>query len=452
MTDRNSAQANDLPRAWSANAAEARLSHQVPVIEPSVRPREGIRIPKIAIDVFWDSPQVAASLDRMAVDRVMSGARVNLRQGGIAAAIDHYEQAPTPNLVVVESRSSASAFLVELDRLAEVCDAGTKVLAIGHINDIVFYRGLLERGVSDYMLAPVDPVAVIEGISRIYGDGNAEKLGQVYAFIGAKGGSGSSTIAHNVAWTIARRFSSGVVLADMDLPFGTASLDFNVDQGQGVAEAIKDIGRLDSVLFDRLLMKCRDNLSLLSAPAELNSHYDLEERTVERLLEVAQSSVPFVILDMPHLWTKWSRNTLVSADEIVITATPDLASLRNARNLVDILRQARPHDPPPKLVLNQVGVPKRPEIKPDDFAKALQLQPLAVIPFEASQFGTAANKGQMIADVSTKGQASKAIGLIAEALTGRQEQKSSPRKLFGLGSLLTGLRRKSGGGSAKKAT
>lgn len=322
-------------------------------------------------------------------------------------------------------------------------------MALGRMNDIAFYRELLKRGVSEYMLAPVEPLAVIDAISRIYGEVNASRLGQAYAFIGARGGVGSSTLAHNVAWTLSRRLSSDVVLADMDLPFGTAGLDFNVDSGQGIAEAIKDINRLDEVLFDRLLTKCSDNLNLLSAPADLLATYDLQEHAIERLIEVAQSSVPFMILDMPHLWTAWAKKTLLSVDEIVITATPDLASLRNAKALINVLRQARPHDPPPKLILSQVGMPKRQEIKPADFSKALQTELMACVPFDASLFGEAANKGQMIAEISAKGPAAKAIGLIAETLAGRQDTKSSKGR-FGLGSLLAGIKRKSGVSPTKK--
>lgn len=413
-------------------------------------PREKLRIPRIAIDAFCDSSDFAASVQEMAADRLMARTRLTAYQGGITAAIRHYEQAPTPNLVIVESRSSGSAFLAELDRLAEVCDAGTKVMAVGHTNDIALYRELLKRGVSEYMLAPADPMALIAAVSRIYDGVNADRLGQVYAFIGTRGGTGSSTIAHNVAWTLARRLKSDVVLADLDLPFGTASLDFNVDPSQGVAEAIRDVGRLDEVLFDRLLTKCGDNLSLLSAPAELGASYDLDGGAIERLLEVAQSSVPFTILDLPHAWTSWSRSTLGAADEIVITATPDLASLRNAKNLVAALRQARPHDPPPKLVLNQVGMPKRPEIKPAEFVKAVQLEPIASIPFEASLFGAAANNGKMIAEVSSKGSAAKAFGVIADAMTGRREQTKGRNRFFDLGSFFRNAKSKPGPSSGKR--
>ena len=120
-------------------------------------------------------------------------------------------------------------------------------------------------------------------------------------------------------------------------------------------------------------------ISLLAAPASLDKSYDFAEGAFDPVLEVIQSNVPTVVLDVPHIWTSWARRTLIAADQVVVTAAPDLANLRNAKAIVDLLRNARPNDAPPKLILNQVGVPKRPEIKPEDFAAALQLMPTAVI-------------------------------------------------------------------------
>jgi pilus assembly protein CpaE len=246
-----------------------------------------------------------------------------------------------------------------------------------------------------------------------------------------------------VGWTIARRLSSDVAVVDLDLPFGTASLDFNLEIGQGVTEAIQDASRLDEVLLDRLLAKHSDHLSILSAPTNLEKVYDLHESAIEPLLEVAQSSVPFIMLDMPHLWTAWAKRALIAADEIIVTASPDLANLRNAKNLINVLKQARPNDPPPKLVLNQVGMSKRPEIKPADFAKALQINPTACIPFEPSVFGTASNKGQMIAQVSAKGAAPKAFTDIANAITKRSETKGTHIGRLDLAALFGRMRGKS---------
>src|SRR5262249_26995501 len=158
-----------------------------------------------------------------------------------------------------------------------------------------------------------------------------------------------------------------------------------------------------------------------------------------QLIDVAQSGVPVVILDLPHVWTGWLKKTLLSADDVVITVEPDLANLRNAKNLVDLLRQARKNDSPPRLVINKSGIAKRPEIKPDDFANALNLSPLAIIPFDAHLFGTAANNGQMIAEADAKSPISEHFDAIARAVTGRVEIKRQKRSV--LGPLLARLRR-----------
>ena len=393
-------------------------------------------IPRVTIQAFCDSPEIAATIEQAATDRRMSRAHVKVHTGGIGAAGDFYRTAPTPNLVVVESKLPAAQLIAGLDTLAEVCDAGTKVMVIGHSNDVTLYRGLLKRGVSEYLVAPADVPAIITAISNIYREASAEKLGQSYAFIGSKGGVGSSTVAHNLAWTMARMFGSDVILADMDLPFGTASLDFNLDPPQGIAEAVFGADRLDEVLLDRLLAKAEDHLSLLAAPATLDRAYDFGEGSFEQMLEIVQANVPVVVLDVPHLWTSWAKKTLIAADEVIITAAPDLANLRNAKSIIDFLKQARPNDSPPKLVLNQVGVQKRPEIKPDDFAAALQLEPIAVMPFDPQLFGTAANNGQMIAESNAKGIFAEMFEEMAQVVTGRKEVKKKKKGSFDLGPLM----------------
>jgi pilus assembly protein CpaE len=132
-----------------------------------------------------------------------------------------------------------------------------------------------------------------------------------------------------------------------------------------------------------------------------------------------------VVLDVPHQWAGWTKRILVSADDILVVAGPDLANLRNAKNLIDVLRTLRPNDRRPHYCLNQVGVPKRPEITPADFAKALESNPLAVIPFEPQLFGPAANNGQMIAEVSASHKSTEMFRQMAQALTGRAEAKRS---------------------------
>jgi pilus assembly protein CpaE len=188
--------------------------------------------------------------------------------------------------------------------------------------------------------------------------------------------------------------------------------------------------RIDTAFIDRLLSKCTDHLSLLAAPATLERVYDFGPEAFDSILDSLRTSIPCVVLDVPHMWSGWTRRLLVSADEILVVAGPDLANLRNAKNMVDLLRAARPNDHHPRYCLNQVGVPKRPEITPGDFAKALEDEPLVVIPFEPQLFGTAANNGQMIAEVSSSHKTADMFRLMATVLTGRAEAKRARGGLF----------------------
>jgi pilus assembly protein CpaE len=382
------------------------------------------QVPRITIAAYCETQSAADTLAAAATDRRMARATVDVRVGGIPHAIEMYRDTPSPDLLVLESRASSADLLCELETLAEVCDVETKVMVIGVSNDVMLYRELMDRGIADYLVGPVHVPSIIAAVGRIYRDSGSRKLGRTCAFIGAKGGVGASTVAHNVAWTLARDSSLNVVLADMDLPFGTVGLDFNIDAEQGIAEAIEDTGRLDELLLDRLLVQCNEHLSLLTAPTVLGRSYDFDETAFELMLETARAGAATVVLDVPHLWTAWARRTLVSADEVVIVAAPDLANLRNAKSIVEFLMQARPNDAPPKLVLNLVGVPKRPEIKLAEFSAALRLEPIAVIAFNPALFGTAANKGQMVASVSARSPACDAFAEIARVISGRSDAKA----------------------------
>ena len=412
------------PRHGDDQAAPAAAAAS-PIDAAEVRP-----VPRISIQAFCESPDVTAVVEAAASDRRMARAHVKVHTGGIAAAAEFYQDAATPNLIMVETKLSHDKIDAELNRLADVCDPGTKVIVIGHVNDVDLYRNLMRRGVSEYLVVPIDLLRVIKAIGDLYGERAAKPLGRTLAFVGAKGGVGSSMVAHNVAWSIARNFHHDVVVADFDLPFGTAGLDFNQDPTQGIAEAIHSPDRLDDVFLDRLLARCSDHLSLLAAPATLDRTYDFDENTFVQVIDVAQSGVPAVVLDLPHGWTAWKKKTLLAADEVVITAEPDLANLRNAKNIADLLRQSRKNDSPPRLVLNKTGIAKRPEIKPDDFAGALNLTPLAVIPFDAQVFGTAANNGQMVAETDAKSPIAEHFDVIARAITGRAEVKRQKRGML----------------------
>ncbi|MGE6739697.1 CtpF protein [Allorhizobium pseudoryzae] len=397
-------------------------------------------LPRISVHVFCESEGMHRVIERLGLDRRMAKVNLRVTSGSVSAAANMFASAPTPNLIVLETDAAPAGLLQELAPLAEVCDPSTRVIIIGRHNDITLYRELIRNGISEYLVAPVKMPDLLASIANIFVDPEAEPLGRSIAFIGAKGGVGSSTVAHNCAFGISSLFSTETILADLDLPYGTANIDFDQDPAQGIAEAVFAPERLDEVFLDRLLTKCSEHLSLLAAPSLLDRAYDFDRNSFLPVIEVLQRSAPVAVLDLPHVWCDWTRAVLAEADEIVITATPDLANLRNTKNMIDALKKLRPNDRSPHLILNQIGMPKRPEIAPSDFIEPLELEPIAIIPFDAPLFGNAANSGRMISEMDAKSPTAETFSQIAHVVTGRSTGKKNKRG--GLGKVLSLLGRK----------
>lgn len=380
-------------------------------------------VPRINIQAFCERQQTLDGIQAAFADRRMARAHGSVVSGGIPAAVRLYQTQSTPNLLLVESDAPRDALLANLASLAEVCQPDTKVVVIGHTNDVILYRELIARGVSEYMVAPIAPLHLVEAIATLYRSERATPVGRVIAFVGARGGTGSSTVAHNCAWEIARTAEVETTIIDLDLAFGTAALDFNLDASGGIMEALLQPERVDALLLDRLLVKLAGKLSLLGGPGGVDKDFTIEPHAVETIFTAMRASVPMIVLDVPNVWAPWVRFTLLHADQIVLTAEPDLASLRNARAMVDLLKGARPNDPPPCLVLNKTGVPRRPEIAAADFRKAIATDVTASIPFDPQSFGDAVNNGRMVLDMSPRAKAAEALRGLAHDLAGERAQK-----------------------------
>jgi pilus assembly protein CpaE len=385
--------------------------------------------PRVSVQAFCETDGVAAAVRSAGEDRRLGKAHVTVKMGGVAAAIESYHTVPTPNVIILETEGR-SDILAGLDDLATVCDPGTRVVVIGTAHDTAPYRELVRRGVSDYVIGPVSPLDVVRSICSLFSASEAMPVGRTIAIVGAKGGVGASTVAHNVAWAIARDLALDSVVIDLDLAFGTASLDYNQDPLQGVANAVFSPDRLDTAVMERLLAKCTDHLSLLAAPATLERVYDFGADAFDSIFDTLRLTTPCIVLDVPHQWSAWTKRILEGADDILIVAEPDLANLRNTKNMLNSLKASRPNDRPPLYCLNQVRMPKRPEINASGFAKTIESPPIAAIPFDSRLFGTAANNGQMIAEISAGHRTTETFLQIAQQLTGHGVTKKRRRSFL----------------------
>ncbi len=403
-----------------------------------MRPRA---IPGISIHAFCETGSTTEALQVASADRRLTRAHMEVTSGGIDAAVADCAEGRTPNVLVVETTLAGAQMLAKLSGLAGRCEPATKVMVIGQINDIALYRELIKRGISEYLVAPVSPAQFIEALAGLCGAPGGGESGSVIAFVGAKGGAGSSTVCHNTAWAMSEALKTEVIVADLDLAFGTVGLDFNQEAMEGMAEALQAPERLDEAALDRLLTKCSQHLSILAAPVALDRDYDISPGACRAVLDALRQYAPFAALDLPHAWAPWVKQVLLHSDEIVITAAPDLANLRNAKNLVDLLESTRQNGKPPRLVINMARQRKRPDLSVEEFSSALDLDPALVIEFDGETFGFAANNGQMIEEFSRKARAAQQFRALALTLAQRTEPPEAERP-SPLAPLLDKLRRK----------
>lgn len=397
--------------------------------EPALEVASGARlIPRITIQAFCEHSQTAQLVESAVHDRRMSKVALTTHNGGLEGAIETYKANPTPNLIIVETSLRPEEIPSGLERLAEVCDASTRLIVLGHVNDVLLYRELIRSGVSEYIVLPASAHAIVSAITELFAAEGAAPIGRTIGFLSAKGGAGGSTVSHNVAWAISQHLRQDTLILDMDFAFGTAGLNFNQDPPHGIADAIGNGQKMDGTMLDRLASKAANHVNLLTAPVVLDRTFDFEEREFEQVVELSQKSTPIVVLDIPHIWSAWVRHTIATIDEIIIVAEPDLANLRNAKNLADTIKALRPAESEPMLVINKVGMPRRPEIAPNEFATSVECRLLGQITFDAATFGTAANNGQMIAEVSANNRANEVFRTIGMHVTGRNAPEKSVSK------------------------
>lgn len=379
-----------------------------PTPPPSREPERCRPLPAISVHMSWDRPEAETLLRELAADPRLARAEIALRRGGLDSAIHN-----SADLFVLDSDLDGPAMLAALDRLrAHAPDAC--VVMLGAVNDIMLLRELAARGVSDYIVLPAKAADVARSLCALFAD---VAPAQVIAVIGARGGIGASTVARNVAWSIAERQGRKTTLVDLDLSFGSVAASFQREPQLSVTDVIQ--AEDAEAALTQALSPATERLRLLAAPAKTAS-LELEPIEFDALLANARRTASHVVLDLPHAWEPWVRAALREADEVVVVAGPDLASLRNADNMLKLLRSERDKASAPTIVLSMTGLPKRPEIPLKDFSQALCASPAITFAFEPELFATAEAGAKTIYEAMPDSKAALQLDALATMLTGHE--------------------------------
>ncbi len=407
-------------RRWSDPAdvlelhtpAPPSFPHEPDEIRPPARPR-----PAINIHVSWDRAPGADLAEQLAADPLLERCDISDAPGGVGGAAAYLAKINAPDLLILETTLKAGALLEAVDALGASLSPITRLFIVGDVNDVTLLRELARRGVMHYFLAPSNGAEITRSICDLHAEIDKSR---VIAIVGARGGAGASTVAHNLAWSLAERHDASTTLIELDIAFGATAFAFDQRPAHSLAEGVRDPQCIDESFVERVGAMQTERLRLIAAPALLGEDLKLERTSVGALIRNARRMSKVVVLDVPHCWDACIKDVLERANDIVIVAPPDPASLRNTKGLLDALRPPRPAGPEPMVALSMVGASKATEISEKDFAGAVGAHPIMALAFDPALFVGAAIKRQMLGESAPQSPPARQIDDLAELITGRK--------------------------------
>lgn len=352
-----------------------------------------------------------------------SGVSFHVGKGGVDAAVRYLENADHPPRLLIVDLSGAETPLSEVDRLADVCEASIVVLALGEAENVHLFRELIRSGIADYITKPLAPDLLAPYVrdrrDRISPASGPARRGKLVAFTGARGGVGTSTIAVGTAWTLANVQRRRVVLVDLDLHAGVASIQLGLQPG-GLTEALENFRRLDTMFLERTLAQHGPRLSVLSDEAPLRRDVVISPEALDAVVSALAEDFHYIIIDLPRHFGPLHTHVMGQARERMIVADRTLPAIRDAARLLDITRETLA---PARVILNDHHPGLRRLIPDTAIEKALGQSPDVEVEYDKGATNLGDNLGEPLA--ARRGPIATASGRIVDALSGR---KAAPRR------------------------
>ncbi|GER03921.1 hypothetical protein JCM17846_16030 [Iodidimonas nitroreducens] len=353
-----------------------------------------------------------------------------IHKGGIANAVRSLSVMRSPEFLVVDLSQSDDP-LADIGALADVCEPGTLVLAVGSRNDVQLYRDLLASGIHDYLLKPINGddlrATIAMALSaRAEPDVPASQplTKKSVAVIGVRGGVGASGLASGLAWILADDFSIDVGLLDLDLNFGTNALVFDLEPGRGLSDALENPNRVDSLFIERAMLKVSDHLSVLGSEAPLGDPMAPDSAALMHLQESLGEHFDLVLIDLPRTMASSYPGLLSTISDVVLVSELSLAATRDTIRMMGLLKnhapQARVH-----LVANKVPPLAQQEVSQKDFEASVEHGIDLLIPADPKSMLAASKQGKPLPQALPSSKPVQMMRNLAQTLAGDEAQAES---------------------------
>jgi pilus assembly protein CpaE len=341
-------------------------------------------------------------------------------KGGIVELISALKDIETPEVLVIDLNDSADV-MADVNTLSDVCDPGTRVIALGSMNDVNLYRDLIDSGIQDYLLKPVSfdtlhKAITSKPLSPDTVDDNG-RSGRLIAVSGARGGVGATTVAINTAWVLAHEMNQRVALVDLDLYFGSVALALDLEPGRGFREALENPDRIDGLFIERAMVRQSENLYVLAAEEDLENGFSFNRDALEMLLQTLRADFDCVVIDLPRFAARSQFSALTSPSSVIIVSDPSLAAMRDTMRMVK-LAGAMSADADVTVCVNRIRADKESGLAIKDFEAGAGLSIDVQIPENSKTSLKAEGDALPFVVADAKSRVSAALRHLAQRVSG----------------------------------
>lgn len=275
-------------------------------------------------------------LSAAALRKGLDGSNLVIRRGTIRNAIRMLET-DTELFALVLDISGIDDPFTELERLASVCPPDVRVSLIGESREIIFYRELMEIGVTEYLPKPLTRDMVLDMLRpKLLGDvptSQPDRGGHVISICGARGGAGATSIAINLALQLAEATKAKVALLDLHLQNGETAVMLGVQPGPGLRIALENPMRADTLFLERAAIDVNERVCLISADEDLDAQLDITEAGVRHVLGLLRQRFNYIVVDVPVPFGPSMHPVLMLSRHVLVLLEAEVTGLRNAHAL-----------------------------------------------------------------------------------------------------------------------
>ena len=364
-------------------------------------------------------------------------------KGGLRNAVQSLSISASPAILMVDLSESGDP-LNDINALAEVCEPGTVVIAIGQVNDVRLYRDLLGSGIHDYLLKPLSANQLRDALTNAQStfaaprnnENNEDREHISTAVVGTRGGVGASTLATSLGWLFATEHERPTALLDLDVHFGTAALTLDLEPGRGLTDAIDNPSRIDGLFIERAMVRANDKLAIMSAEAPINAPVMTDGTAFSQLGEEFRQAFEMTVIDLPRNMLINFPHLLTEVNVVTLVTELTLASARDTIRLLSWLKINAP-SAQPMVVCNKMQNGAT-EISKADFEASIERKINFQIAYDQKAAANAAKLGQTFVEANKSSKTVAPIHEIAKAIVGVAEDEGASLAAAGKNTSLLG--------------